>query len=120
MELSGSNDLAVHVLTEENPGRRSACFRVELWSTGYVRTERLWSDGSHVSKLLASLRRRRPAPLLEVFRVNPVGPTLVTQALFLTARQGWESRIVSITSDLGSLTMDLRPGSYAYAMSKRR
>jgi hypothetical protein len=25
-----------------------------------------------------------------------------------------------ITSDLGSLTIDLRPANYAYAMSKRR
>jgi NAD(P)-dependent dehydrogenase (short-subunit alcohol dehydrogenase family) len=34
---------------------------------------------------------------------------LVTQALFLTARQGGESRIVNITSDLGSLNDGFTP-----------
>jgi NAD(P)-dependent dehydrogenase (short-subunit alcohol dehydrogenase family) len=60
----------------------------------------------------------RAEAMLEVFRVNTVGPALVTQALSPLLGRARESRIVNITSDLGSLTRDVRPGSYAYAMSK--
>lgn len=56
--------------------------------------------------------------ILEVLRVNCVGPVLVTQALAPMMLRAGGARVVNVTSDLGSITRTVPPGSYAYAMSK--
>ncbi len=57
--------------------------------------------------------------MTEVLRVNSLGPALVTQALAsMLSRAKPGALVVNVTSDLGSLTGPVSPGSYAYAMSK--
>lgn len=53
---------------------------------------------------------------LRMYRVNSLGPLLVTQALLPNLRQG--SKVGIITSRMGSIDDNDSGGSYAYRMSK--
>ena len=58
------------------------------------------------------------AAAAETFRINAVGPLLVTQALLPLLRAGRKGRIVSISSGLGSLTWKASGEPYHYSASK--
>ncbi len=74
------------------------------------------ADPSAAEGPLAALRAEA---MMEVMRVNSLGPALVTQALAsLLGRARPGARVVNVTSDLGSLTGPVPPGGYTYAMSK--
>lgn len=54
---------------------------------------------------------------LETFNVNTLGPVRVMQALIENLRAGSSPKQVTITSQLGALSLDL-PAAYAYCASK--
>lgn len=56
--------------------------------------------------------------LLNTLRVNAVAPVMVTQALLALLRQGSDTRIVNVTSQLGSLALKKSGGRYSYNGSK--
>jgi len=58
-----------------------------------------------------------PDGWLDTFRVNTVGPALVSQALHENIKRGGDKKIVAITSMMGS-TEDHGGGMYAYRSSK--
>lgn len=55
---------------------------------------------------------------VETFRINAVGPLLVSQALLPLLRASGKARIVSISSGLGSLTWKASGDPYHYSASK--
>lgn len=57
-----------------------------------------------------------PEPLEEAFRVNTVGPLMLTQALADLLAKG--AKIINISSQMGSIHQSHYPGSIAYAISK--
>ncbi|MEZ6233986.1 MAG: SDR family oxidoreductase [Phycisphaerales bacterium] len=56
--------------------------------------------------------------MVRVFRVNAVGPLLVTRALLGNLRAGGRRVVVNISSVMGSIGADAGPGSYIYRTSK--
>ena len=58
-----------------------------------------------------------PDGWLDTFRVNTVGPALVSQALHENIKRGRDKKVVAITSMMGS-TEDHGGGMYAYRSSK--
>ena len=56
--------------------------------------------------------------LLDVYRINTVGPMLVTQHFLNLLRHSRRGRILNLTSLLGSVSVRTSPGDYAYAGSK--
>ncbi len=56
--------------------------------------------------------------LTEVFRVNAVGPLIVTQSARALLKMGATPKVINITSWQGSLLQNSRGGNYAYAASK--
>jgi NAD(P)-dependent dehydrogenase (short-subunit alcohol dehydrogenase family) len=60
----------------------------------------------------------RPEPVLEVLRVNAVGPILVTQALAPLLGAAGRAVVVNLSSGLGSLARTISRGNVAYGMSK--
>jgi NAD(P)-dependent dehydrogenase (short-subunit alcohol dehydrogenase family) len=65
-----------------------------------------------------ALAELRPGPVLDVLRVNAVGPLLVTQALAARLAAAGRSVVVNLTSGLGSLAGATGRGNIAYGMSK--
>jgi NAD(P)-dependent dehydrogenase (short-subunit alcohol dehydrogenase family) len=59
-----------------------------------------------------------PEAVLEILRVNSVGPVLVTQALAGLLAAARDAVVVNLTSGLGSISGTASPVSYGYAMSK--
>jgi NAD(P)-dependent dehydrogenase (short-subunit alcohol dehydrogenase family) len=60
----------------------------------------------------------RPDAVLDVLRINAVGPMLVTQALAPQLALAGNAVVVNLTSGLGSIEGATRRGNVAYAMSK--
>ncbi len=60
----------------------------------------------------------RAEPVLEVLRVNAVGPLLVTQALAPLLAAARSSAVVNLSSGLGSIAGATSRGNVAYGMSK--
>jgi NAD(P)-dependent dehydrogenase (short-subunit alcohol dehydrogenase family) len=56
--------------------------------------------------------------MLEVFRTNSVAPVLVAQACSDLLRKGVLPRIVNVSSDAGSITLQSNKGNYTYMASK--
>jgi NAD(P)-dependent dehydrogenase (short-subunit alcohol dehydrogenase family) len=56
--------------------------------------------------------------MMDVFRVNTLGPVLVTQAFVGLLAAGHQPRVINISSDAGSLGLRSGHGSYAYPASK--
>ena len=54
----------------------------------------------------------------QTFQVNSLGPMRVTQALYDNLKMAKTRKIVQITSDLGSISLNSRGGLYGYRMSK--
>lgn len=59
-----------------------------------------------------------PEAVLEVLRVNSVGPVVVTQALAPLLAAAGRAIVVNLSSGLGSIGGTESPVSYGYAMSK--
>ena len=60
----------------------------------------------------------RPGPVLEVMRINAVGPLLMTQALAPRLALAGRAAVVNLSSGLGSIERTTSRGNVAYAMSK--
>jgi NAD(P)-dependent dehydrogenase (short-subunit alcohol dehydrogenase family) len=79
----------------------------------------LWSAPGEPERASAGpLAELRPQPVLEVLRVNAVGPILVTQALAPLLAAAGSSVVVNLTSGLGSLAGATAGGNVGYGMSK--
>ena len=79
----------------------------------------VWAAPGQPERLTAgALADLRPEPVLEVLRVNAVGPLLVTQALAACLAAAGRSVVVNLTSGLGSLAGATGRGNIAYGMSK--
>jgi NAD(P)-dependent dehydrogenase (short-subunit alcohol dehydrogenase family) len=79
----------------------------------------IWSAPGQPDRASAgALDELRPEPVLEVLRVNSIGPLLVTQALapLLSAARG--AVVVNLSSGLGSIAGATGRGNVAYGMSK--
>ena len=79
----------------------------------------IWSPPGEPERVSAgALADLRPEPVLEVLRVNAVGPMLVTRALarLLSAAPG--AVVVNLSSGLGSIAGATSRGNVAYGMSK--
>ena len=64
------------------------------------------------------LDRLEPEAMLDVLRVNAVGPALVTQALRPLLAAAGQAVVVNLSSRLGSIAEARSAGDYAYSMSK--
>jgi len=62
------------------------------------------------------LRSLSPAVLERMYRINALGPLMVTQALLPLLRAG--SRVVNISSQRGSLTLTTQGSNYGYCATK--
>jgi NAD(P)-dependent dehydrogenase (short-subunit alcohol dehydrogenase family) len=79
----------------------------------------LWSAPGEPERASAGpLAELRPQSVLEVLRVNAVGPILVTQALAPLLAAAGSSVVVNLTSGLGSLAGATAGGNVGYGMSK--
>jgi len=56
--------------------------------------------------------------LLNQFRINSIGPVLVTQALAELLRKAPAAKVLNVSSWLGSITIKKTGGNYGYAASK--
>ena len=56
--------------------------------------------------------------ILEVFRINSLGPVMVTQAFVDLLKRGTSARVINVSSDAGSLARSTDGGGYAYVGSK--
>ncbi len=59
-----------------------------------------------------------PGAILEVFRINSLGPVMVTQAFVDLLKHGDLPRVINVSSDAGSLARRTEGGGYAYVASK--
>ncbi|HLV34713.1 MAG TPA: SDR family oxidoreductase [Spirillospora sp.] len=59
-----------------------------------------------------------PEPILDVLRINAIGPILVAQAFADLLRRGDRARVVNISSGAGSLTRQANGCGYTYNASK--
>jgi NAD(P)-dependent dehydrogenase (short-subunit alcohol dehydrogenase family) len=79
----------------------------------------IWSVAGQPEGVSAgALDELRPEPVLEVLRVNAVGPLLVTQALAPLLSAASRAVVVNLSSGLGSIAGATRRGNVAYGMSK--
>jgi NAD(P)-dependent dehydrogenase (short-subunit alcohol dehydrogenase family) len=79
----------------------------------------IWSAPGEPERASAgALAELRSEPVLEVLRVNAVGPLLVTQALAPGLAAAGRAKVVNLTSGLGSLAGVGGRGNIAYGMSK--
>jgi NAD(P)-dependent dehydrogenase (short-subunit alcohol dehydrogenase family) len=79
----------------------------------------IWSAPGQPDRASAgALADLRPEPVLEVLRVNAVGPILVTQALAPLLAAAGRATVVNLSSGLGSLERATGRGNVAYGMSK--
>lgn len=78
----------------------------------YSYTSRHWDPAATG---LGALSR---AELLDVFNVNAAGPILVTRAFLDLLRKAPGSRVINLSSLVGSVAAKLGGGDYAYAASK--
>jgi len=79
----------------------------------------VWAAPGQPDRLSAgALGELRAEPVLEVLRINAVGPLLVTQALAARLAAAGGSAVVNLTSGLGSLAGATGRGNIAYGMSK--
>ncbi len=79
----------------------------------------VWSAPGQPERASAgALADLRPEPVLEVLRINAVGPILVTQALAPLLAAAGRAKVVNLSSGLGSLAGVGSRGNLAYGMSK--
>jgi NAD(P)-dependent dehydrogenase (short-subunit alcohol dehydrogenase family) len=79
----------------------------------------IWSAPGEPERASAgALAELRPEPVLEVLRVNAVGPILVTQALAPLLAAAGRAAVVNLSSGLGSMERATARGNVAYGMSK--
>jgi|SRR5579884_4223737 len=79
----------------------------------------IWSATAGPERASAGpLAELRPEPVLEVLRVNAVGPILVTQALAPRLAAAGRATVVNLSSGLGSMERATARGNIAYGMSK--
>jgi NAD(P)-dependent dehydrogenase (short-subunit alcohol dehydrogenase family) len=79
----------------------------------------VWSAPGQPERASAgALADLRPGPVVDVLRVNAVGPLLVTQALAARLAAAGRAVVVNLTSGLGSLAGVTGRGNIAYGMSK--
>lgn len=79
----------------------------------------IWSaPGQSARASAGALGELRPEPVLEVLRVNAVGPLLVTQALAPLLSAAPAAVVVNLSSGLGSIAGATGRGNVAYGMSK--
>jgi NAD(P)-dependent dehydrogenase (short-subunit alcohol dehydrogenase family) len=79
----------------------------------------IWSAPGEPERASAgALPDLRPEPVLEVLRVNAVGPLFVTQALAPRLAAAGRATVVNLTSGLGSLAGAGGRGNIGYGMSK--
>jgi NAD(P)-dependent dehydrogenase (short-subunit alcohol dehydrogenase family) len=79
----------------------------------------VWSAPGQPERASAgALADLRAEPVLEVLRVNAVGPILVTQALAPLLAAAPSSVVVNLSSGLGSIAGATGRGNVAYGMSK--
>lgn len=79
----------------------------------------IWSAPGQPERASAgALADLRPEPVLEVLRVNAVGPILVTQALAPLLAAAGRATVVNLSSGLGSIERATGRGNVAYGMSK--
>ena len=71
--------------------------------------------GGHSTKNFAELEVDR---LVQTFEVNSLGALRVTQALLPTLDAGNDKKVVSISSEMGSIAKNNRPSALAYRASK--
>ena len=64
----------------------------------------------------AAMGRLMPQVLETLFRVNALGPLLVTQALLPLLRRG--ARVAHLSSERGSLALTTQGGNYGYRATK--
>ncbi len=64
------------------------------------------------------LGRLEPEAMIDMFRVNSLGPLLVAQQYLDLLKAGDEPKVVSISSWLGSLSDKQSGGNYSYCASK--
>ncbi|MBZ0299767.1 MAG: SDR family oxidoreductase [Anaerolineae bacterium] len=67
---------------------------------------------------LRAFGQLEPDPILDVLRVNSIGPVLVTQAFADLLRRGNSARVVNISSGAGSLEQQANGCGYTYHASK--
>ena len=79
----------------------------------------VWAAPGEPDRVSAgALAELRPEPVLEVLRINAVGPILVTQALAPLLAAAGRATVVNLSSGLGSLAGATSRGNLAYGMSK--
>jgi NAD(P)-dependent dehydrogenase (short-subunit alcohol dehydrogenase family) len=79
----------------------------------------IWSAPGQPERASAgALADLRPEPVLEVLRINAVGPILVTQALAPLLAAAGPAKVVNLSSGLGSIERATSRGNVAYGMSK--
>ncbi|HET9770137.1 MAG TPA: SDR family oxidoreductase [Acidimicrobiia bacterium] len=79
----------------------------------------VWSAPGHPERVSAgALADLRAEPVLDVLRVNAVGPILVTQALAPLLAAARSSVVVNLSSGLGSIAGATGRGNVGYGMSK--
>jgi NAD(P)-dependent dehydrogenase (short-subunit alcohol dehydrogenase family) len=79
----------------------------------------IWSAPGQPERASAgALADLRPEPVLEVLRINAVGPILVTQALAPLLAAAGAAKVVNLSSGLGSIERATSRGNVAYGMSK--
>jgi NAD(P)-dependent dehydrogenase (short-subunit alcohol dehydrogenase family) len=79
----------------------------------------VWSAPGQPERLsTGALGELRAEPVLEVLRINAVGPILVTQALAPQLAAAGRAAVVNLSSGLGSLERATGRGNIAYGMSK--
>jgi NAD(P)-dependent dehydrogenase (short-subunit alcohol dehydrogenase family) len=76
------------------------------------------APGQHERLSAGPLAELRSEPVLEVLRINAVGPILVTQGLAPLLAAAGRATVVNLSSGLGSLAGANSRGNVAYGMSK--
>lgn len=75
-------------------------------------------NNAGISMACGTLAELKSADAIRNFRVNSVGPLLVTRALLPSLRAGKSRQVVQISSIMGSLGSETGGGSYNYRTSK--
>jgi NAD(P)-dependent dehydrogenase (short-subunit alcohol dehydrogenase family) len=82
------------------------------------RVDLLFNNAGIYPKSDGGLEQFPPDSLVQAFRVNTLGPLLVTRHLLPLLRRGEGRRIVFVTSLMGSIGDNTSGGSWAYRLSK--
>jgi NAD(P)-dependent dehydrogenase (short-subunit alcohol dehydrogenase family) len=74
--------------------------------------------GVNNDKFGKQLGRLQQADLIESFKINSIGPLLLTQALVEPLARASNSKVININSGLGSIADNVEGGMYGYRASK--